>query len=310
MTQFEIRPQEIYLLELYSSAEYFKELVDAFKHMLDAAERALEIFISDLPYDYRDRHISAQPDVVWGGHVLPNFRSTMQSLNYGYKRLLEVDLSALQYAGNVTGAFRGQTADYLADWMDTESYKQFKDWKNKASELASNIDRTVFGGWPVTFLTTDYDPEYFGELNVPKSLPIYRQNPNIYVKTGETVPKDGIYIPVVLEASAQLMLKGHDAQEALVGLDPDCPQYDHKELTEWMLVERITNEGGSAEQIQFINLKAFAGDGCPQAGYWWSPSNQSLSRSFEQGEIFPKIENNAWGETIWYLEITNENREN
>ena len=35
------------------------------------------------------------------------------------------------------------------------------------------------------------------------------------------------------------------------------------------------------------------------------PAKKSQSRYFEQGEIFPKIENNDWGETIWYLEITN-----
>ena len=28
-------------------------------------------------------------------------------------------------------------------------------------------------------------------------------------------------------------------------------------------------------------------------------------RYFEQGEIFPKIENSDWERTIWYLEITN-----
>ena len=214
MSMFEIRPQEIYLLERYSSAEYFKGLVEAFQNMLEAAEKALDIFMSDLPYDYRDRHISEQPDVVWGEHVLPNFRSTMQSLSYAYKRLLEGDVSALQYAGNVTGDFRGQTADYLADWMDVVNYKQFNDWQNEASQFASNITCTVFGSWPVTFLTTDYDPEYFGELILPESLPIYRLNPYIIIKSGETVAKDGIYLPLIEEASAQLLLKGHDAQEA------------------------------------------------------------------------------------------------
>lgn len=304
MSQFEILPQEIYLLERYSSAEYFKKLVDAFKQMLDSAEKALNIFMSDLPYNYRDRHISEQPDVVWGEHVLPNFRSTMESLHYGYKRLLEGDLSALQYAGNVMTDFSGQTADYLADWMDEKSYRQFNDWQNKASMLASNIRGTVFGSWPTTFLTTDYDADYSGELNLPNTLPIYRINPYIYIKTGETVPQDGLYIPLVQEASAQLMFKGHDASEALVGLDPDCPQYDHKEATEWMLVERIANEGGTLSNVSMQTLKAFAGQSCSQAGNWWSPANKSSLQYFIKGEIFPKIESD-WGETIWYLEITN-----
>ncbi|QFS16371.1 hypothetical protein FHP22_01900 [Acinetobacter indicus] len=305
MLQFEIRPQEIYLLERYSSAEYFSELVDTFKNMLDAAEDALELFMQDLPYDYRNRHISQQPDVVWGEHVLPNFRSTLEALNYGYKRLLEGDLSALQYAGNVVTDFRGQTADYLADWMDEENYRKFNHWQNEASILSSNIKATVFGNWPMTFLTEKYDAEYLGELNLPSSLPIYKLNQNIIVQTGETVPQDGIFIPEIQEASSQLLLKGHDAIEALVGLDEYCPQYDHKEDTKWVLVERIANEGGSSETIQFENLKGFAGQICQRTGSWWSPANQLQSRYFEQGEVFPEIENNSWGETIWYLEVTN-----
>lgn len=305
MQKFEIRPQEIYLLERYSSAEYFKELVDAFKQMLEAAERALDIFMSDLPYDYRARHISEQPDVVWGEHVLPNFRSTMESLDYGYKRLLEGDLSALQYAGNVLTDFRSQRIDYWPDWMDEKNLALFDYWQSKASQLASNINCTVFGDWPITFLSSDYDDKDFGELKLPESLPIYRQNFDVQIRTGEKVPRDGIYLPQIIDASAQLLLKGHDAQQALVGLSKSGLQYNHKELSEWILVERIADYGGSIETFQIENLKGFAGQKCPESGNWWSPANGSASRYFKQGEIFPKIENNSWGETIWYLEITN-----
>ncbi|APR70542.1 hypothetical protein [Acinetobacter haemolyticus] len=305
MSQFGIRPQEIYLIERYSSVEYFKELVDAFENMLNAAEYALQVFMQDLPYDYRNWHISQQPDVVWGEHVLPNFRSTLASLNYGYKRLLDGDLTALQYAGNVVTDFRGQTADYLPDWMDEDNYRKFNDWQNKASTFSSNIKATVFGNWPMTFLTEGYDVDYFGELNLPSSLPIYHLNSNIIVKTGATVPRDGIYVPEIQDASAQLLLKGRDAIEALVGLDEYCPQYDHKEDTTWILVERIADEGGSSETIQAENLKGFAGQTCQLTGNWWSPANQLQSRYFEQGEVFPEVENNSWGETIWYLEVTN-----
>lgn len=304
MTKFEIRPQEIYLLERYSSAEYFKDLVEAFKNMLDAAERALDIFMSDLPYDYRDRHISEQPDIVWGERVLPNFRSTMQALHIGYKELLDGDLSALQYAGNVATDFRAQRVDYWPDWMDETNLALFDQWQAQASVLASNIMNTVFGGWLVRYLTEDYDSQYFGELNLPKTLPVYRYNSIVYVRSGEMVPLDGIYVPLVSDASAQLMLKGHDAYEALVGLSESGLQYGHEEPVEWMLVERIADEGGSDNSINVENIKASAGQSCPKSGYWWSPANQSKSRYFEQGEVFPKIDSD-WGETIWYLEVTN-----
>ncbi len=89
MSQFEIRPQEIYLLERYSSAEYFKAMLDAYANMVAAAEKALDIFMQDLPYNYRDQPISQQPDVVWGEHVLPNFRSTLE----GCSGLINLDRS-------------------------------------------------------------------------------------------------------------------------------------------------------------------------------------------------------------------------
>ncbi|MCU4577165.1 hypothetical protein KTJ34_06975 [Acinetobacter courvalinii] len=305
MLQFEIRPQEIFLIERYSSTEYFKELVEAFKNMLDAAENALELFMQDLPYDYRNRHISQQPDVVWGEHVLPNFRSTFESLNYGYKRLLDGDLSALQYAGNVVTDFRGQTADYPADWMDEENYRKFNDWQNEASTLSSNIKATVFGNWVIGNLSGRYNVQARGELNLPRSLPVYQLSADIKVQTGETVPQNGIYIPEIPEASAQLLLKGHDAIEALVGLSRSGLQYAREESTTWLLVRRIADEGGSSETIQAESLKGFAGQTCQRTGNWWSPANQLQSRYFEQGEVFPEVENNSWGETIWYLEVTN-----
>ncbi|QSG84941.1 hypothetical protein [Acinetobacter indicus] len=305
MTAFEIRPQEIYLLERYSSAEYFKELVDAFEQTLTAAERALELFMSDLPYDYRDRHISEQPDVVWGEHVLPNFRSTMTSLQYAYRRLLDGDLSALQYAGNVITDFRAQGVDYWPDWMDADNLEQFDQEQAKANQVASNINSTIFGCWVMGSLSFRYNVDARGNLDLPKSLPVYRLSPYIYINTGETVPQDGIYVPLIEDASAQLMLKGHDAQDALVGLSKSGLQYAREEPTEWILVERIADEGGSLATVESTSLKAFAGQNCPQSGYWWSPANQLQSCYFEQGEVFPEFENNSWGETIWYLEVTN-----
>ena len=75
------------------------------------------------------------------------------------------------------------------------------------------------------------------------------------------------------------MLKGHDVSEALVGLDEEYGgiQYDHKAPSGWVLVERITDQGGQVELSQTKNLKSFAGEICPQSGKWWSPVNRSKS---------------------------------
>lgn len=52
-------------------------------------------------------------------------------------------------------------------------------------------------------------------------------------------------------------------------------------------------------------IKVLGGETCPQTGEWYSPANNMEKRYFEQGEMMPEIENNSWGETIWYLEVTN-----
>ena len=110
---------------------------------------------------------------------------------------------------------------------------------------------------------------------------------------------------MIQEASAQLMLKGHDAMAALVGLSESGLQYAREEPTEWILVERIADEGGSLATMNVSALKGFVGQKCTQSGNWWSPANESQSGYFKQGDVFPEIKNNTWGETIWYLEVTN-----
>ncbi|WP_146063637.1 type VI immunity family protein [Acinetobacter soli] len=52
-------------------------------------------------------------------------------------------------------------------------------------------------------------------------------------------------------------------------------------------------------------IKVLGGETCPQTGEWYSPANNMEKLYFEQGEIMPQIENNSWGETIWYLDVTN-----
>lgn len=87
-------------------------------------------------------------------------------------------------------------------------------------------------------------------------------------------------------------------------MDPDTYETLYAEVN-WILIERIADEGGSDNSLDVENIKALSSQSCPRSGYWWSPAKKSQSRYFEQGEIFPKIENSDWGETIWYLEITN-----
>lgn len=72
-----LRPQEIYLLERFSSKEYYMQMQDAWAAMLEYLEDCLQRFMRRLPPNYRRRPLPEQPDIAWGGTVLPNFRNTM-----------------------------------------------------------------------------------------------------------------------------------------------------------------------------------------------------------------------------------------
>lgn len=48
-------------------------------------------------------------------------------------------------------------------------------------------------------------------------------------------------------------------------------------------------------------LRLEAGQICPKAGEWYSPSNSIEKRNFNKGEVMPEIKDNPWGLTIWYL---------
>ncbi|WP_151808675.1 type VI immunity family protein [Acinetobacter soli] len=94
--------------------------------------------------------------------------------------------------------------------------------------------------------------------------------------------------------------------------DPN-PRFDIENSPKWIArfdADSDWPEGKRVKKIQtgLLNnntIKVLGGETCPQTGEWYSPANNMEKRYFEQGEIMPQIENNSWGETIWYLEVTN-----
>ncbi|SLJ84314.1 hypothetical protein [Psychrobacter sp. DAB_AL43B] len=206
MNNYIIRPQEIYLLERYSSPAYFKEMRDAFANMLEAAEYALELFVNDLPFDYRTRPINRQPDIVWGERVLPNLRDTLDSLNVGYQELLKGDLAAIRYGGNVQSDFRAISTDYDIDWMPEQQQLDYEKWRREASLCAFNMKITSYFGWKIGSLTERYTTESRGPLNPPESWPIYRLSPKYSVELDEVVPVAGMYIPDRVDCSGIIKL--------------------------------------------------------------------------------------------------------
>lgn len=296
-------PQEIYLLERYSSFEYYEPMYKAWKEMLDHVETCYAKFMNRLPHDYRNRPVPKQPDVAWGQMVLPNFRNTMLSLESGYLLMQRGDKSGTSASISVEGDVRGQR-DYWAEWMDEvepDGAGKYYERLYRASHYAGNIHATYSGFWSKSELTSNYWEDGRGPLNPPPTWPAYRLNKSVTVKTGDIIPQTGIYLPTADDSCAEFLIKGREAIEANVGYDPKRMQNVSEEPTTWILVDRIADRSDipavqAAEAAQ--RLRCPAGQLCPQSGFWFTPAKTDSRRYFKAGEIMPRFETD-YGETIW-----------
>ena len=197
-------PQEIFLLERYSSADYFGKLRDTWAEMITHLDRCLDEFLRQLPLDYRNRPLPEQPDAVWGERVIPNFRDTLQALNEGYIRLLAGDLSSLKYCHGPLSDFKGQT-DFWSGWMTRDDENTYGALLNKAVTMASNIRATEGAYWNPMRLSSRYDESSRGPLDAPANWPAYKLASNISVVSGTKLPMSGIYLPDIDDSCAEFL---------------------------------------------------------------------------------------------------------
>ena len=298
-------PQEIYLLERYSSADYFKKLRDAFADTVQAAEHALAEVMRTLPPDYRSRPCWQQPDITWGGVVLPNFRDTLRMVEDAHLVLLRGDPSAIELAGNINTAFAGQRRDFPYDWMPEPYATRFSEFGRLANRCASNIRFTAFIGWRKGALSSRYNEDSRGPLAAPPSWPIYRLNRSVRVATNEPVKATGVYLPDADDSCAQFFYAGPDATTALIGYDPKTTHNIGEADTMWTLVERAADTGGgvpgevtSANTSERQRHNVPAGQPCPEAGWWFTPAKADARRYYKQGEIMPAL-GGDYGDTFW-----------
>jgi hypothetical protein len=296
-------PQECYLLERYSSPEYFQRLCDAFAAMLNAAELALQEFMQNLPPNYRSRHLSQQPDVVWGERVLPNFRWTMDGLSSSNVLINAGDLSGLSFAGNVPSMFAGLWRDHDIDWMSQARQDEFSNYNGTAAQLGRNIASTSRQGWGRAHLSTDYDEDSRGLLDAPKSWPIYQLNSKVRLKTGDSVITQGLYLPEANKSCAEFMIIDYKAGEAKITDTSSEKAYDRCEPTTWTLVERIADTGGgipgNTDPLRAgVRIRVMGNRPCPNAGYYFTPAQSNSRRHFKQGDTMPSL-GGDYGVTIW-----------
>jgi hypothetical protein len=300
-------PQEIYLLERYSSLPYVQELRYHFNQVVQAAEDALTAFMQNIPADYRSRPLNQQPDIVWGERVLPNIRWVNESVHNACQLIAAGQFGSLGCGSSVTNALNAINRDYDTNWMDKRLEEVLDAHWIEAARRAGNIGLTSQGGWGPTDLTTDYHEPSRGPLNPPASWPVYRLNAKVRVKSDDKVPVTGIYLPDIDDSAAQFMVQGNLVWDALTLRDPNDPQRLVEHKTMWTLVERIADSGGgipgkSDPDEAGALLRCLAGKPCPRAGYWMTPAKTNSRRQFKRGEVMPDMDS-LYGATIWQWDV-------
>ena len=307
-------PQEIYVLEHYTSDNYVWELRETWAELIKLAEDALHIFMRNLPPDYRKRALPYQHDVVWEGTILPNFRSGLDGLNRCWIQLSRGNTLGLRAGGAVNSNISGFSRDYDSDLFDEPpvlarmpgARTRFDALLEKASAYGGNLGFTTQGAWIVGALGIRFKQENRGPIQFPSSWPIYRLNPQVRIKTDDEVKVSGIYLPDVSDSAPQYMIAGRegmDAYEANVGRDPETTHELSRVRTTWTLVERIADSGGGTpcdpDPIKAgVRLRAMAGEVCPRTGHWFTPARENSRTQFEAGQTMPDV-GGTWGTTIW-----------
>jgi hypothetical protein len=306
-----INPQEIYLLERYTSLEYFAKLRDTWGEMVSHVENTLARFMQNLPPDYRSRPLPEQPDIVWGEHVLPNFRDSFQSLCSGFIKLSHGDMAGLHAAHGPLGDFKGQL-EFWSGWMPKADQLFYTTLLNRTTTMAGNITTTEGAYWRPLSLSNYSDQR--GSLDPPAQWPTYRINKNVSVITGEKTRQSGIYVPDLANSCAEfLSTKYNEAPSARVLvsfddlLDPitgekygEEPVFERRNCI-WYLVERTADLGsvpGAPTLVPAPLHRIAAGETCPESGFYFTPARRDSRRLFQKGEVMPAFDT-AYGTTIW-----------
>ncbi len=311
-----LHPQEVYLLELYSSLNYIADGRDAWRKLVRHHEECLERFMNNLPPDYRSRHLSEQPDVIWGNTVLPNFRSTLDRLNQAVILLSHNDPRGYNAAGGVQGDLRGAN-EYWHEWMSEDELKTDDDLTTNASHLNRMIDFTTEGTWQAGTLSWRYSERAWGPLNLPASLPVYTLDPTVIINPGDLVEVCGVYLPEAENTAAQFLHPGRTTwangkprpltvRQGLNKNEYGGWEEEQDIETRWTLIKRIPDQfievppEGFYPKDGISTGRVEANQPCPQSGWWWTPARNDSRQFFKQNDVMPDFAHSNYGATIWY----------
>ncbi len=314
MVKTPLTAQECYLLERYTSVEYYSGVVDAWEAMVRHVETLLDQYMHHLPAGYRKRPRPKQPDIVWGERVLPNFRDTLQIMRKRLIRFQHGDWDAYSSGGGILSDFKGQS-EFWPYWMDEVRLGAVQEYSNligRAAYLAGRMSATYGAYWFQLELSKDYEFTNDDPWTPPTAWPKYQLNPSIQYKTGQLVTEPGIYWPKAEDAAVQFLFPSDPAfdddraPKASVGKNSGGGR-EGVEPTTWIKVERVLGEtvaDGLADLLADVNhtrqYNVAGGHPCPREGWWFTPAETGgKSHYFKSGEIFPVIEGSQYGDTFW-----------
>ncbi|EEG09097.1 hypothetical protein [Pseudogulbenkiania ferrooxidans] len=325
----QLHPQECYLLEYLTSLEHFCNIRDAMIEAVKLGEQCLDDYMQQAPADLRRRHTSLQPDIVWGGRVLPNLRNSRDRLIKGCILRSHDDPQAFRGGVGLQGDYINKgIGEFDASWMPKQLGTAFWDALYKAIPLDSTTGATLSGSWQAGDLSWSLD---FNKLNgvlegvlggadicLPEYIPLYELDPTVVIRPGDKVPECGIYLPNVDNVAAQFLhvgrgtLPGEAEIEVRQGLTKD--EYgdwiDEQDVVPdtWTLIRRIPNRFIAVPPEGFYpkdkpsSGRVEAGQPCPQAGLWWTPAKPNARQRFAAGDVMPDYPDSRYGATIWYRE--------
>jgi len=313
-----IIPQEIFLLERYTSIEYFEKLRNVWGEMILHLDKCLGTFMANLPPNYRNRPLPEQPDIVWGDHVISNFRDTFKLLCDGYIKLSHGDTNGLICANSPEGDFKGQL-DFWPGWMSKNDELYYKKLLMSSVTFSGNIDITEKAHWDPKDLSDDYNINARGQLDPPEKWPKYQYISGRNIESGSEVIYAGIYLPQVENGCAQFLSTNHSiAPEAriITGkrdlLNPDNGEKYAEESTYgkspclWINVERVLDSDHNNPQsmafTQKPSVRLMAGETCHKTGYYFTPAKANTRNLFNDGDIMPTFKTD-YGVVIWQWDM-------
>ncbi|MDK6078636.1 hypothetical protein [Massilia varians] len=245
-------------------------------------------------------------------------------------------LGDYRFLWDISDSIRGDTRGFmeqaLHSWMTDAEEKEFSNVRlSRILAYSSQITRALNNAMVAADCFFDPDPDcperandddgfpgdniaqvyrsyanYYekGFWQLPTSLPEYRIDPSISCRTGEDVPRTGVWYP-------DTGLEHHSLTFAIKGLRMP-PAFRVTKTEEELQAEGIW--GGAetvavattwhpvvpsgAEREMNQELWSKAGQPCPRAGIWQPTDPGAAQRAYERGEPMANL-GSAYGLTVW-----------